>query len=51
MKVGSKWTCKVGICIITYYAKWLLTKHLNEVHGLVVGKAKLGRPVTSEGGP
>jgi len=33
--VGSKWRCKVGICTIAYCAKWLLTKHLKEVHGLV----------------
>jgi hypothetical protein len=31
--------------------KWLLTKHLKEVHGLVVEKAKLGRPSPFEGGP
>jgi hypothetical protein len=43
-KVGSKWKCKVGNCIITYYAKWLLTKHLKEVHGLVAEKSKPGRP-------
>jgi hypothetical protein len=41
MKVGSKWKCKVGICIIAYYAKWLLTKHLKNVHGLVVEKARI----------
>jgi len=50
-KVGSKWKCKVGICIIAYCAKWLLTKHLKEVHGLVAKKAKPGRPSTSAGGP
>jgi len=50
-KVGSKWKCKVGICIITYCAKWLLTKHLAHVHGLVVEKSKPGRPSTSAGGP
>ncbi len=49
-KVGSKWKCKVGICIIAYCAKWLLTKHLKEVHGLVAEKAKPGRPSTSAGG-
>jgi len=48
MKVGLKWKCKVGICIVAYYAKWLLTKHLKEVHGLVVEKAKLGRPSISK---
>jgi hypothetical protein len=26
-KVGLKWKCKVGICIVAYCAKWLLTKH------------------------
>jgi hypothetical protein len=43
MKVGSKWKCKINICIATYCAKWLLTKHLKEVHGLVVKKAKRKR--------
>jgi hypothetical protein len=51
MKVGSKWKCKVGTCIVAYCAKWLLTKHLKEVHGLVTEKAKLGRPSTSVKGP
>jgi len=32
-KVGSKWKCKVGICIVAYCAK-----HLKEVHDLVVEK-------------
>jgi len=50
-KVGSKWKCKVGTCTITYCAKWLLTKHLAEVHGLVAEKSKPGRPSTSAGGP
>jgi len=50
MKVGSKWKCKVGTCITAYCAKWLLTKHLKEVHGLVVKKAKPKRLSTSEGG-
>jgi len=49
-KVGSKWKCKVGNCTVTYCAKWLLTKHLKEVHGLVVEKSKLGRPSTAVGG-
>ncbi len=30
--------------------KWLLTKHLKEVHGLVAKKSKLGRPSTATGG-
>jgi hypothetical protein len=51
MKVGWKWKCKVDICIVAYCAKWLLTKHLKEVHGLVAKKAKLGRPSTSQRGP
>jgi hypothetical protein len=50
-KVGSKWKCKVGTCTVTYYAKWLLTKHLKEVHGLVAEKSKPGRPSTSARGP
>jgi len=51
LKVGLKWKCKVGTCIIAYCAKWLLTKHLKEVHGLVVKKSKPRRPSTSTGGP
>jgi hypothetical protein len=51
IKHESKWQCKVGICIVTYYAKWLLAKHLKEVHGLIVEKAKPRRPSTYEGGP
>jgi hypothetical protein len=47
-KVGSKWKRKVGNYIVAYCAKWLLTKHLKEVHGLMVGKAKPRRPSTSE---
>jgi len=50
-KVWSKWKCKVGTYIIAYYAKWLLTKHLKEVHGLVAEKAKPGRPSTFAIGP
>jgi len=50
-KVESKWKCKVGTCIVAYCAKWLLTKHLKEVHGLMVKKAKLGRLSTSARGP
>jgi hypothetical protein len=49
--VGSKWRCKVDTCTIAYCVKWLLTKHLKEVHGLVVEKAKLGRPSTVVRGP
>jgi len=49
--VGSKWRCKIGTCTIAYCAKWLLTKHLKEVHGLVAEKAKPGRPSTAVGGP
>jgi hypothetical protein len=40
-KVGLKWV----------YAKWLLTKHLKEVHGLMTKKAKPRKPSTSKGGP
>jgi hypothetical protein len=50
-KVGSKWKCKVHNCTVTYCAKWLLTKHLKEVHGLVAEKSKPGRPSTATGGP
>jgi hypothetical protein len=51
MKVGSKWKCKVGTYTVTYFAKWLLTKHLKNVHGLMIKKAKLGRPSISKGSP
>jgi hypothetical protein len=50
-KVGSKWKCKVGIYIVAYCAKWLLTKHLKEVHGLVAEKTKLKRLSTFKRGP
>ncbi len=50
-KVGSKWKCKVHNCIVAYCAKWLLTAHLKEVHGLVAEKSKPGRPSTAAGGP
>jgi hypothetical protein len=50
-KVRSKWKCKVGNCTVAYCAKWLLTKHLKEVHGLVAEKSKPGRPSTTVGGP
>jgi len=49
-KVGLKWKCKVGTCIIAYCAKWLLTKHLAQVHGLLVEKSKIGKPSTSARG-
>jgi hypothetical protein len=51
MKVASKWKCKVGTCIVTYCAKWLLTNHLKKVHGLVAEKAKLEKLSTFEGVP
>ncbi len=50
-KVGSKWKCKVHNCTVAYCAKWLLTKHLKEVHGLVAEKSKPGRPSIVAGGP
>jgi hypothetical protein len=50
MKVEWKWKCNVGTCTVAYCAKWLLTKHLKEVHGLVAEKSKPGRPSTSVGG-
>jgi hypothetical protein len=40
MKVGPKWKCKVGICIVAYFAKWFLTKHLKKVHRLMTKNAK-----------
>jgi len=50
IKVGSKWKCKISTCIVAYCAKWLLTKHLKEVHGLVAEKAKPKRPSIFAGG-
>jgi len=50
MKVESKWKCKIGTCIVAYSAKWLLTKHLKEVHGLMTKKAKPRRPSTFKRG-
>jgi hypothetical protein len=42
--------CKVGTYIVAYCAKWLLTKHLKEVHGLMVKNAKPRKLSTSKGG-
>jgi len=50
-KVGFKWKCKVHNCSVAYCAKWLLTKHLKEVHGLVAKKSKPRRPSIAAGGP
>jgi hypothetical protein len=50
MKVGSKWKYKVDTCIVTYSTKWLLTKHLKEVHGLMAKKDKPRRPSTFKRG-
>jgi len=50
MKVGSKWKYKVGTYTVAYCAKWLLIKHLKEVHGLVAKKAKPRRPLICEKG-
>jgi hypothetical protein len=49
-KVESKCKCKIFTCIVAYYAKWLLTKHLKKVHGLVAEKVKPRRLSTSEKG-
>jgi len=51
IKNGSKWQCKINIFIITYSTKWLLIKHLKEVHGLVAENPKLGKPSTSKRHP
>ncbi len=42
--MGRNGNVKLGICIVTYCAKWLLTKHLKEVHGSVARKVKPKRP-------
>jgi len=49
IKHGLEWQCKIGTCIVIYYAKQLLTKHLKEVHGLMVKKAKPRKLSTYEG--
>ncbi len=49
-KYRSKWRCKMDNYIVAYVAKWLLTKHLKEVHGLVKKKPKHGRFLTFEKG-
>jgi hypothetical protein len=49
-RVGSKWKCKIDIYIVTYCAKWLLSKHFKEVHDLVAEKAKPKRPSTLKKG-
>jgi hypothetical protein len=36
---------------LAYYAKWLLTKHLKEMHGFMVENAKYERLLTFEGIP
>jgi len=43
---GLKWRCKVGTCTIAYCAKWLLTKHLKEVHHSydILGAGMLWKP-------
>ncbi len=43
IKDGSKWKCKIGTYIVSYCTKWLLIKHLREVHGLMAKKARLKR--------
>jgi hypothetical protein len=50
-KDGLKWQCKMDNYTIAYVAKWLFTKHLKEVHGLMAKKAKLERPSTSKRNP
>ncbi len=47
-KYRSKWRCKMDNYIVAYVAKWLLNKHLKELHGLVIKKAKPRRPSTSK---
>jgi hypothetical protein len=51
MKVGLKWKYKIGTYIVTHFTKWLLTKNLKEVHGLMAKKAKPKRPSISKIGP
>jgi len=46
-KDKSKWQHKINNCTITCAIKWLLSKHLKEVHGLVAEKAKFARPSIS----
>jgi hypothetical protein len=49
--LGQNGNVKLALALSQMLQKWLLTKHLKEVYGLVVKKAKLGRPSTSKGGP
>jgi hypothetical protein len=50
MKARSKWKCKIDTCIVVCSTKWLLTKHLKEMHGLMVEKVKHDRLSTFERG-
>jgi len=50
-KVGKRFACKVGACDVSYAAKWLLQRHLNGIHHLVMEQGKLGRPSTQNEGP
>jgi hypothetical protein len=34
--VGTRFACKVGTCIQSYLAKWLLNKHLLKDHNLAI---------------
>jgi len=51
IKDGLKWQCNVGTYIVAYFVKWLLTKHLKEMHGLMIEKGKPRRLPTFEWGP
>jgi len=47
--LGPNGSAKLAIAL-SHIVKWLLTKHLKEVHGLVAEKSKPGRPSTVAGG-
>ncbi len=50
-KVGKRFACKVGARDVSYAAKWLLQRHLDGTHHLVMEQGKLGHPSTQHEGP
>lgn len=51
VKVGTRFACKVGTCIQSYLAKWLLNKHLLKDHNLAIEGRKYVCPSTCEVDP
>jgi hypothetical protein len=50
-KVGKSFAFKVGACDVSYATKWLLQRHLDGTHHLVMEQGKLGHPFTQHEGP